>query len=238
MKVVSDFIEQERSKFETQDNNLFAMTFGNIVRYLSFLEIIFGRYNEASKLAHRSFKNLIENSKADKKQTQIAINYLLEVQRRDSELLHLEIETFYLFAKILLDKIARAMELYFGKARKASLDSHDDLTKNIARFVETKKTKKLPEKLFELAVWLKRNVCDYRDKQITHEKSPRTIKGTVFGSEEEDTRIITTRIYPTDHDKQIESLELNKVYEQIKVYLKLTIDFIVENRAYTGLKRI
>ena len=32
--------------------------------------------------------------------------------------LHLEIESFYLFAKILLDKVAHFVEFYFGPGRK------------------------------------------------------------------------------------------------------------------------
>ena len=48
--------------------------------------------------------------------------------------LHLEIETFHLFAKILLDHAARFIERYFGKSRGLSLDSHDDLVKRIEGF--------------------------------------------------------------------------------------------------------
>ncbi len=41
--------------------------------------------------------------------------------------LHLEIESFDLFAKIFLDKIANFLEFYFESARGLSLDSHDQL---------------------------------------------------------------------------------------------------------------
>ena len=52
--------------------------------------------------------------------------------------LHLEIESYYLFSKIMLDKIVHALEFYFGQGRKKSLDSHDGLVKNSASYVARK----------------------------------------------------------------------------------------------------
>jgi hypothetical protein len=45
--------------------------------------------------------------------------------------LHLEIESYYVFAKIILDDVARAIEYYFGPHRGLALDSHDGLAKRM-----------------------------------------------------------------------------------------------------------
>ena len=49
-------------------------------------------------------------------------------------LIHLDIETFYLFAKILLDRIATGIEVWFGAARSMSVSSHSKLTRNCERY--------------------------------------------------------------------------------------------------------
>jgi hypothetical protein len=111
-------------------------------------------------------------------------------------LLHLEIESFYLFAKILLDKIAHALEFYFGLGRKKSLDSHDGLVKNFAQYAEVK-CLTLPSDFMTIAARLKTDVSDYRDYEIAHEKSPRRMSGTVFDAEGR-MRIVATSLYPTE----------------------------------------
>jgi hypothetical protein len=59
---------------------------------------------------------------------------LYEEDAQLAVLVHLEIESSYLFAKILLDKIAHAFEFYFGPSCKKSLDSHDSLVKNFTAY--------------------------------------------------------------------------------------------------------
>ncbi len=58
--------------------------------------------------------------------------------------LHLRIETFYLFANITLDVIAKTIETYFptyfGQARGASLNKHSDLCKNLPKFAADGRT--------------------------------------------------------------------------------------------------
>jgi hypothetical protein len=96
--------------------------------------------------------------------------------------LHLEIEAFYLFAKILLDKISLAIQFYFGTARSLSLASHDNLTKHIEAYAGTKGLTINPE-LVEHIRKLKEDISDFRDHQIQHiidYRQGRTIRGTGF----------------------------------------------------------
>jgi hypothetical protein len=72
-----------------------------------------------------------------------------------------------LFAKILLDKIARAIEFYFGTVP----DSHDDFVKHLDRYVRAKDLS-LPRGFKQDLQGLKREISDFRDYQIAHEKSP------------------------------------------------------------------
>jgi hypothetical protein len=110
----------------------------------------------------------------------------------------LEVESFYLFAKILLDKIARAIEFYFGPQRGLALDSHDDLVRRFQRYGQAK-VLEAPLGLLTSAQSLREKVSDFRDQYIAHEKSPRTIRQLTW-DESRRVKMVLTRVYPTEKD--------------------------------------
>jgi hypothetical protein len=87
-----------------------------------------------------------------------------------------------LFAKICLDKIAHALEFYFGQGRGKSFDSHDRLVRNFAAYAAEKRLA-LTADFMRIAAALKKDISDYRDYEIAHEKSLRRLSGTVFDTE-------------------------------------------------------
>jgi hypothetical protein len=133
------FVGTHRCRLLFEQHNMFAFAFGKVTRYWQFLEIIYERYQLASRAFMENTKALYEPMKPG------ASSLLTEEQQRLHEAgaslqaaLHLEIESFYLFAKIMLDVIAHAIEYYFGSARNLSLDSHDDLAKNLHKYAAAK----------------------------------------------------------------------------------------------------
>lgn len=134
MNVLVEFIGKERERFAIEDNNKFSISFSQISRYYDFVRIILDRHEKVSR-------DFVENTKAMRAIARPGSHpvtgehmALLEAGRHLSSLVHLEIESFYLFAKILLDKMARSLEFYFGPVRERPLDSHDDLVKNIETY--------------------------------------------------------------------------------------------------------
>lgn len=237
MEELLEFINTGRNDFSTRHNNLFAFSFSQISRYYEFLKIIQARY-------HKIATEFIENSKAQQATFQSGTNSVTEEQmqllnrgREITAVLHLEIESHYLFAKILLDKIARAFEFYFGQSRGLPLDSHDDLVKNIQGYISAKQLTTLRDDVKELMQNLKQCVSDYRDKEIAHEKSPRTMKATMFGHGARNTVwVASTKIYPTEKDKQVESKEIDEVMGLIDKYTSEVVKYIQENKDKTNLE--
>ena len=235
MAVLSDFISSERERFTEADNNKFAMCFAQISRYYAFLQVILKRYEAASR-------QLFENTKAMQASLLAGTHSFTDEQMKLHEegvrlmlLVHLEIESFYLFAKICLDRIAHALEFYFGPVRGRSLDSHDDLVKDFLLYAEAK-TLVLPTDFMKVAEALKKDISDYRDYEIAHEKSPRRMSATVFDAEGR-MRIAGTSIYPTDKDQQVESKVLHDLAGDLDIYLKLLIEVVKSNRDKTRLAR-
>jgi hypothetical protein len=234
MTKLSEFIGLERERFADEDNNKFAMSFSQISRYSAFLDVILKRYEDASRQLFentRAFQETFSPGQNPVSSSQMALH---EEGVRLTILLHLEIESFYLFAKILLDKIARSLEFYFGQEREKSLDSHDDLVKNFESYAGAKSLT-LPTDFMAIAAALKKDISDYRDYEIAHEKSPRRMNATVF-DEQGTMRMAAIRIYPTEKDQQVESKALFELQRDLELYVTRVIELIRSNRAQTKLK--
>jgi hypothetical protein len=127
---------------------------------------------------------------------QLTADEMLILARRSelSARIHLEVETFYLFAKIFLDKAARFLEHCFGAVRKLSLHSHDRLVKGLDAYVAATGIS-VPAELSGEIRSLKDRISDFRDYQIAHEQSPYMARGTLFGAGQEP-RIVLMKIPP------------------------------------------
>ena len=235
MNKLNQFIATHRDRFSITDNNIFAFSWSKITRRLAFLDIIEGRYHDASAA-------FLANSAAAQRLVKPGTHPVSPEQARLHEEalplvadVHLQIESYYLFAKIILDDVARALEYYFGPARGLSLDSHDDLTSTLEKYAEHIGLSVSPDLLVSVAD-LKRRISDVRDYKISHEKSPRTMSGTLSGGVG-GARIMMTRLYPRKTDpEQFETEVLPDLRRSIDDYLGSIVDLIEANETKTILK--
>jgi hypothetical protein len=236
LDTLRSFIAEERDRFVTRDNNLFNTAFSDLVRYRRFLERIEFRHQQVSKEYVANVETMWARLHTSSQQGRMTAQQMAELQAREQlgVALELEIESFYLFAKILLDEAARAIEFYFGSVPKMALDSHDDLTKRIESYARHRELVLLPD-FSQRARQLKSEVSDYRDQQIAHHKNPRTIRGIGF-NQEGTTRMVLSPLYPKESDKQAETRALHELLAKIDGYLLSIIDFLRANRERTRLK--
>ena len=115
-------------------------------------------------------------------------------------MLHLDIETFYLFAKILLDRIADTLGLVFGVKWKRSGSSYSDLSIRFTALCGQKGLEILPDDLPALIskLWA---IVDYRNKLIKHPGDSPVGRGTLFAPGEASS-IVASRMYPTEEDAE------------------------------------
>src|SRR5689334_1122524 len=103
-----------------------TMWAGDVLRYAEFVDEIVYRF---SAEASRHAKDIDRWTRK---------RWLFSRRRspdyNQSRRVHLEIESFYVFAKILLDRFAQLIQLFFGPARDLSLSSHHKLSNNIEQF--------------------------------------------------------------------------------------------------------
>jgi hypothetical protein len=237
---VRDFISRERSRFDVEHNNMFALGFSDIAIYRAFLNVISSRHATASRAFHA---NTVESRRlrgdfvGTRAVTPEEDRLFKEAQTLVVHI-RLEEESFYLFATILLDRVARSLEFYFGPERGLSLDSHDQWVKSMEAYGKVKSLD-VPIELPPIAAELKEKISDYRDYQVAHHKSPRTVRGVAFRHDDPDSvRISSGQIYPRENERQIESLELNDAIGLIDRYLHAVIDFLENNEAKCRLRPV
>ena len=229
-----EFVRTQRDRFETDDNNRFGMAFSKLTRHYQFLLIILARYKEASENFVQNTKDLQASFKPGEHPVTQEQARLFDMGQILTTHLHLEIESFYLFSKILLDRIAHAIEFYFGQARKLPLDSHDDLVKHLEAYAADMSVTVSPE-FKKAAEELKKDISDHRDYEIAHEKSPRTMFATVYDGKGS-TSIASTKLYPKESDQQAQTQDLHALLKKIDGYLTLVTEFIRTNQDKTRLK--
>jgi hypothetical protein len=232
---LTQFVNEERRYYAGQDDNLFVTAFSQATRYRDFIAVIVERYDAARAQFIASIGELRGEFEGSPGGTVSSTQ--LEMLLRNARLgmlVHLEIETFYLFAKILLDKLALFVEFYFGPVRSAPLTSHDKLAKNWGNYSLAKNLTVQPQ--FATSVdCLKTRVCDYRDKQVSHLKGPRVLKATLFDGAGS-TKIATTHLYPRDGDDQVESQDIMELASHLSGYVGAIVDLVKENRCKTRLR--
>ena len=233
MNPLLDFINIERAKYVPHDSNLFAISLGQPSRYYDFISIVLERYNTASKQAVVKFSELQQALSTH------GYGALSDEQMRISSehheiatLVHLEVESFYLFAKIFLDKIAFFLHDYFGETKGVSLTSHHKLQQNLER-LRLAKDLTYPDGLSESIIFLQKHLIDFRDDEIVHKANPRTIKGTAYDGEQ--VNIMRIRIYPNERDNQVESKSLSELLSAINKYVEQVIAIIETNRGKSRL---
>lgn len=226
MSAFAELTEELQDRItDTKAKNGFGMRAFELAEERAILDIIASRYKDASERFVQNTKAIMANVKPD-----VLPNVLIPVTDEQSKFhtegllisweLRLDIRSFYMFAKIYLDKIARFVEFYFGHARGLSLDSHHKLTKHLANYCSHKGLR-LPRDMPVIANDLKDRISDYRDQQVSHDKSANPT-GTIFTDEDE------VRI---SRSAAPESESLPDLTEAVDEYLLLVVQLMSENEA-------
>ncbi len=234
MKELSIFISEHRKRFKNEHNNMFTFSWSKVIRRLDFLKTICNRHKEVSFKYIPNIEKQQQLASSSSSTMSTEQHILLEENIKLTSDLHLQIESGYLFSKIILDDITRAIEYYFGSATGLPLDSHDDFTKNIQKYSSVKDVK-VSESFIQVLKDLKREICDFRDYQIAHEKSPRTMFGTYWDKEGNIT-LMLNRLYPKESDEQFQSKTPEQLLTMVESYIKKIITLIKENETKTELK--
>jgi hypothetical protein len=128
------------SSHSSRDAAALHGSFGHILRGYRYLELIHERHVPTAKHYKELLAQLI--ARMDPAFEGGAITYDEEMATMDADMgdlldvAHVDLETFYLFAKIVLERVAQYVELYFGSEPKLPIRTHDKLRANFSEFAE------------------------------------------------------------------------------------------------------
>ena len=228
--LLSNFINKERNRFSNKRNNSVAFSFGHIARYHDFLQIILRRYTEVSKFFVENTKHFHEYAKGKNGPVDQQMQSTLEQGRELGDELHLQIESFYIFSKIMLDKTTQAFEHYFGGERDLSLVSHHKLSKDFVEYASKKGLSKPPKELIDSINNLQKRVVDFRDDIITHMNNPRSMKGTMFQYDTGEAWISEHKIYPKEGETQNDGMAPSRLMKILDEYIEKMVSYILHNK--------
>jgi hypothetical protein len=230
------FVVAERARYDGADNNRVAFSLGQMGRYLRFVEIVKTRYDTVNAEVVERFRRHISAVASQAGVRELTPEEVTELDKEAQlqVVLHFEIESFFLFAKILLDKIAQFIEDFFGTTRGASLRSHDKWCKAIDTYAQDRQLIK-PAGIDETIHRLRSLVADYRDKQIAHFQNPRALFATLITAEGS-TQVGTSPLYPKEGDKPINSPTVDEASALIEAYMRQIVELIESNRIKTRYK--
>lgn len=228
---LSAFCDDQCERLEARDANLLRRVAGQLQHYWTVLGVIRDRYLRLCN-DYLEKNNLLGVGLAEQPPS-VDSSFLSELKDLTT-LLRLEIETFYLLAKILLDWLARFVEFYFGPARKLSLDSHDDLVKRIEDYASAKDLS-LPDGIVVTSKQLKKDISDFRDYEVAHQKNPRVTDSYNYNSDGR-IRLAYIRMYPRESDRRAETRPLDDLLRELEDYLNLIVDLAAANRDHTVLR--
>ena len=241
MKIIDDLIESEHSLLDaTQVTGVqftgFATSWQAVARYHTFLTLIVEREAKGTDIFSLASRALRDTPPSPSPYLTAEQERRLNELDEATDLLHLEIESFYLFAKILLDAVARALEKYFGVGRACSLDSHHDLIDNFAEYAAQKKLD-IPTDFIEKAKRLREHVSNFRDHEIAHSKRLNRVTGTALTHDgRRATMFATSTVVPPERFKpQASSIHVGELMSAVENYIASAIGIVKTNRDKTNL---
>ena len=226
-----DIIRSESGRFNEYDNNRLMFAIDQACRYYDYLSLLLERYvkaDMASRLEDQRITTLCRVKPDGFPVTE------MELSARVRCMLHLEIESFYIFAKILLDKTAHLVLVYFGSARGCSMKSHHNFLRCFKAYSETKNLQR-SEGLVALMEHLQCGLVQYRDKAIIHQTNTRVCLGTAY-PEDRGASVSVSHVYPKESDESYQSQPLESLIDDIDKYISSLISWILENRGHTALQ--
>jgi hypothetical protein len=234
------FVEAELDRLDTRDGNILNAYANQIRDLIRYLEVTAAEYDQATRAWFDSLEkwnaevlaNIEAHGGGSSEETAEGAKLRKEVAEAGL-IVYLRIETFYLFAKILIDKLARLIPHYFGSARGVGLRAHSSIADHDAlpRFAKQKGLTAVPPSLAALIEEVGRRVSDYRDRWITHAYSPRTLRGIAFMLDTQEAAIMTTPLYPRDDSEtSTQSDTPRTLLPLIGSYVIEPLDYFESNR--------
>jgi hypothetical protein len=227
------FNESECCRFDDEYRMRFALSFGELRRYRRYLDLIFDRHKQAvAEFAENSRAMQAASKRSEHRgpfPTQGAVIAM-------AERVYFEVESFYVFANILLDKTATFIQFYFGVRGKAKgIGTHHELLDNLKEYAEERGLT-VESAFLEAIRECRERISNFRTKAVVHENCSRTTR-TTETTPEGSAQLALGRLeaIESDRDKFVQSEDFIDLSIMVDSYLEQVLAFVIANRKKTKL---
>ena len=237
------FILGESEQYVGHDSNEMGLAFSQLDRYLRYLRIIKNRHDDLEQNALITFERAQTSAQKASDDPSAKNNSearaLFAQVREESDLLILEMESFYQFSYIALQKGAMLVVWYFGTAQTKGLvefEDHRGWTNKAEQYCRIKGLA-VPENLFVILKRCLDDINEPRDHDVVHDFHPRAIYGPMM-SEEFGARRVTNHLFPNEWDSQSELKSVNDAYVLMNDYVGCLVELVISNRQHSHLRLV
>ncbi len=233
MPAVGPFVSYQMERLGNRQGNVISFVLMNVGEYRSMLLRVLGRYSPLNDRYLKTVDELTQSLGSGSGEFSPAQQELFNRQLELSSALRQEIETFYVFARILLDKITQATRACFGPG-KGMTASHRQFMNVFPGYLGARNLSTPANEFMHLMRDFENRIMDFRDDVIVHEKSPRGMKGLGWNNEERLTYLTYNRLFPRPTDSQIDGRPPPELMDQLETYLDLWTGWLVANQDKTS----
>jgi hypothetical protein len=145
------------------DAGTFYGSVQQVQRYWRFVALIYGEHITIAKSYRESHAEVLAQAASHEAGKSYPVSAEYEAMSGLIPQIDLSVQSFYIFAKIMLGNVAQAIHVYFGPAPRCSLQSHDKFRKCFAGFRDEKELV-VPSDFSDCLEKLQETVVNHRDK--------------------------------------------------------------------------
>jgi hypothetical protein len=229
--------ERDSLSVEGKDTNLFAFVFGEVLRYYGFVTLVLNDYRPIAEayvaLSERHMEAIQLHQSAYEA---VSRAQLLEAQTR----VELQVEAYYLFAAILLDRIASVTQYYFGVGTKP-WNSFDGMRRYFSSYAQTKNLASVPGRTQQLMDALHAHVSVFRNEYIVHkhdhDKDYHRRLHPAIAADVSTREVWLTLgvLYPKPGEKTVTAERPRRLQAYLDEFITVWLDVIRANRPHRAL---
>jgi len=223
---IIEFIEWVEPKVAIDVRNELAASTGHWEQYLDYLGIILERSRVANAAYRREVVDRIGSMVgADRQSLRSDAQAFLQDRHKRTTETHLEIESFYIFAKILLDRAADTFAFYFGISLRKRGSTHSQLYTKLQGFCAGRDIngRELQARLGDLAD----RIVSFRTDAIEH-LAPTTLARFTLVHRDEDPKV---------HIADRATEDLPAVFERLDEHLVVLLAFMRVHARHSIVER-
>jgi len=157
----------------------------------------------------------------------------MELETERQTLLHLELETIFIFSSILLDRIAACTQYYFGRGSR-QWRSFESMKEHLGNYCQNRGLPAPSENMIEVIKWLHKNISEFRHLLVIHKHENdyrvRLHFGTGWSYDDDEAYFNLGLADPQGNEQPFLSEKPKNILHNINEFLGLWVEYLCANR--------